>query len=129
MYLLNFSHPLTDQQRKEIELLTQQSLERVMDIPVQLDNALPYTEQICKLVRDIPLDAQQWQTEAILVNPPAYNYAALTLFAELHGKIGYFPSIIRIRPVEDSVPTRFEVCEIINLQVVRDAARETRKSI
>lgn len=129
MILLNLAHPLTEYQRKEIELLTQQNLERVMDIPVQLDNTLPYAEQIRQLVSDIPLDAQQWQTEAILINPPAYNYAALTLFAELHGKMGYFPSIIRIRPAEDSVPTRFEVCEIINLQVIRDAARETRKSI
>ncbi len=127
MHVLNFSHPLTEHQRKEIELLTQQNLERVMDIPVQLDNELPYAEQIRQLVSDIPLDAQQWQTEAILINPPAYNYAALTLFAELHGKMEYFPSIIRIRPAEDLVPTRFEVCEIINLQAVREAARETRK--
>jgi hypothetical protein len=40
--------------------------------------------------------------------------------------MGYFPSVLRLRPVPDSNPPQFEVAEIINLQAVRDRAREHR---
>ena len=61
-----------------------------------------------------------------MINPPSYNFGAATLIAELHGRTGYFLPIIRIRPEPDSTPRRFEVAEIINLQAVRDEARESR---
>ncbi len=50
-----------------------------------------------------------------------------TLLAELHGRMGYFPAIVRIRPVVDSLPPRYEVAEIINLQNVRETARRFRQ--
>ncbi len=40
--------------------------------------------------------------------------------------MGYFPACIRLRPVPESLPPRFEVAEILNLQAVRDAARQGR---
>jgi len=40
--------------------------------------------------------------------------------------MGYFPTVLRLRPVEGAVPPRFEVVEILNLQQVRDQARRTR---
>jgi hypothetical protein len=61
-----------------------------------------------------------------LVNLPALAPAAAALLAELHGRMGYFPAIVRIRPVAGSTPPAYEVAEIINLQAVRDAARERR---
>jgi hypothetical protein len=48
------------------------------------------------------------------------------LLAELHGRCGYFPAAVRLRPVPDSVPPRFEVAEIVNLQAVREKARGRR---
>ncbi|MBC7335619.1 MAG: hypothetical protein H5U01_05025 [Clostridia bacterium] len=39
--------------------------------------------------------------------------------------MGHFPAIMRLRPTSD-VPPQFEVAEIINLQQVRDQARERR---
>jgi len=48
------------------------------------------------------------------------------LLAELHGRMGYFPPIVRLRPVPNALPPRFEVAEIINLQAVREAARTRR---
>lgn len=46
--------------------------------------------------------------------------------AELHGRIGHFPVLIRLRPVADSVPTRYEVAELLNLQAIREQARYRR---
>jgi len=126
MLLLNLSHPLTDAQRAQIEALTGEPITEVRHIPASFDNAGPFPEQIRALVDEIGLTPEEWQTLPILLNPPAYNFAALTLLAELHGRMGYFPAIMRLRPVSDAIPPRYEVAEIINLQTVRDAAREKR---
>ena len=62
----------------------------------------------------------------LIVNLPSLNFIAGLLLAELHGRMGYFPPILRLRPVSDSLPPRYEVAEILNLQAVRDAARAAR---
>ncbi len=126
MLILNFSHPLTPAQRAQLEELTRQPLAETRDIPAHFDNAQPFPEQIRRLVDDIGLTSEEWQTLPILLIPPAYNFAAMTLLAELHGRMGYFPPIVRIRPVEGSLPPRYEVAEIINLQRIREQARKTR---
>jgi hypothetical protein len=40
--------------------------------------------------------------------------------------MGYFPTCIRLRPVKDALPPRFEPAELLNLQALRDAARAKR---
>jgi hypothetical protein len=127
MVLLNFSHPLTDEQLSQVEVLTGKHVERVIDVPVQVDHARPLVEQVRALVDAVGLSPEEWQTLPLLIVPPGYAPAAVTLLAELHGRVGYFPAIIRLRPVAGSTPTRYEVAEIINLQAARDTARERRK--
>jgi hypothetical protein len=61
-----------------------------------------------------------------LVNPPSLNYIAVVLLAELHGRCGYFPAHLRLRPVQGSIPPRFEVAEVLDLQTVRNGARRRR---
>lgn len=126
MLIINYSYPLKSDQRAQIEELTGEEIREVRDIPAQFDHAQPFSEQIRDLVDSIGLAPEEWQTMPILINPPSYNFAALTLVAELHGRMGYFPPVIRLRPVEKSTLTHFEVAEIINLQVVRDTARSRR---
>jgi hypothetical protein len=58
--------------------------------------------------------------------PPALNFIAVTLLAELHGRMGYFPSCVRMRPVPGAVPPRYEVAEVLALQKVREEARMRR---
>jgi hypothetical protein len=126
MLILNLSHPLTEAQRVHIEALTGEPIAETRHIPAQFDNAQPFPEQIRRLADSLNLTPEEWQTLPILLNPPAYNFAALTLLAELHGRMGYFPAIVRLRPIPETVPPRYEVAEIINLQAVRDAARTKR---
>ena len=128
MYLLNFSHPLTPEQQKQIEALASQPLQQVFNLHVQFDPGAPFLPQLAALVADLPLSPEALQTEPLLVNPPALNFIAVLLLAELHGRLGYFPPVVRLRPVASSLPPRFEVAEILNLQAVRDAARRSRSA-
>ena len=82
--------------------------------------------QVEALLAGVPLTAEEWQTMALLVQPPALNSITAVLLAELHGRIGYFPGIVRMRPIVDIMPPCFEVAEVIDLQAVREAARHRR---
>ena len=126
MLLLNFTHPLPPAQIDRLAELAGRTIEGVREQMAQFDHARPFAGQVSTLVDAMGLSSAQWQTEAILVNPPALAPIAAVLIAELHGRMGYFPAIVRVRPVAGSTPPVFEVAEIINLQAVRDTARERR---
>jgi len=123
MLILNFTHPLTSEQRAQIEVLAHTSIEEVRTIPVQIDQAEPLEEQITAIVASVSLSSEEWQTRPLLINPPGYAPAAFVLLADLHGRVGHFPSLIRLRPVAGSTPTAYEVAELINLQAIREHAR------
>ncbi len=126
MILLNFSHPITEEQKAQIEALTGQRVEQVIALPIHFDQEKPFLPQLREVLRKAPFTPQEWQTAPIVVNLPSYNYIAALALAELHGRMGYFPPILRLKPVEGAIPPRYEVVEVINLQAVRDEAREMR---
>jgi len=124
MILLNFSHPISAAQRSQIEALTGQAIAVLHDLPVQLDGQRPFAPQLEELLQRVPLSAADWQGEAILVNPPGLSAAASILLALLHGRMGYFPTIVRLRGV--GTPPVYEVAELINLASIRALARKGR---
>ncbi len=126
MILLNFSHPITPDQQKQVEALIGQPIERIIYVPVQFDHNLPYLPQLAPVIEQIELSPKELQSAPILLNLPSFNAIAALILAELHGRMGYFPPIIRMRPIEEKLPPRYEVVEILNLQSVRDAARNRR---
>ncbi len=125
MLILNFTHPLTKDQRAQIEALANTSIEDIRTIPVQIDQAEPLEPQITTIVDSVGLSSEEWQTRPLLINPPGYAPAAFVLLAELHGRIGHFPSLIRLRPKPGPV-TVYEVAELLNLQTIREMARKRR---
>ncbi len=129
MLILNFSHPLTPGQRAQLESLTGQDIAEVYTLPVHFDNALPFLPQLEALMGGLPLSAETLQSEPVLVVLPALNFITALALAELHGRMGYFPPVARLRPVAGSLPPRYEVAEVLNLQAVREAARKGRFSI
>jgi len=126
MILLNFAHPLTDDQRAQVEALTGQTIERVVEVDSQTDPQQPLAPQVAAMADEAGLSSTEWQALPLLVNPPAFNFSAVTLLAELHGRCGYFPPCLRLRPVSGNVPPRYEVAEVLDLQVVRNTARSKR---
>jgi hypothetical protein len=128
MIVLNFAHPFTAEQIRQIEALTGNKVERVVEIPTQVDTQQPLVPQVVALVDRCGLSPAEWQTLPLLINPPSLNFIAVVLLAELHGRCGYFPTHLRIRPVPGSTP-RYEPAEVLNLQAVRDEARKRRQSL
>jgi hypothetical protein len=62
----------------------------------------------------------------VLLNPPALAPVATALIAEIHGRTGYFPPVLNVRPVAGVLPPRYEIGEIVSLQEIRDLARKRR---
>ena len=126
MILLNFSHPLSEEQVQQVEEATDRPLEQIVERQVHCDAGQPLAPQVVALADSAGLTAAEWQTAEIMVLPPALNFIAGALLAELHGRMGYFPPLARTRPVAGSMPPRFEIAEIVNLQAIRDDARRRR---
>jgi len=124
--LINFSHPLAPEQMTQLEELVGQPVDRVIAVMPHFDEQRPFVPQLQELMAQIDLSPVQWQTEPILVLLPALNFIAGLVLAELHGRMGYFPPVVRTRPVAGVVPRRYEVAEVLDLQAVREAARERR---
>jgi hypothetical protein len=93
MIILNFSHPLTPEHLAQIEALTGQSVERVIEIPTHLDTEAPFGPQIAELVERAGLSPAEWQTIPLLVVPPALNFAAVLLMAEAAWPHGVLPPV------------------------------------
>jgi hypothetical protein len=126
MILLNFSHPITHDQHTQIETITGHTISRMISMQTQFDEQEPFLSQVADLLSQIDLRPEQWQGEPILVILPSLNFIAALLLAELHGRMGYFPPIVRTRPIAGAVPRQYEIAEILDLQGVREAARKQR---
>ena len=126
MILLNFSHPHTPAHLAQVEALTGQPVERVVEVHSQIDPQQPLAPQAAALADQCGLTPAEWQSAPLLVNPPSLNFVAVALLAELHGRCGYFPAHLRLRPIAGSLPPQYEVAEILDLQTIRDSARSKR---
>ena len=126
MVILNFSHPLTKKHLEQIETLTGRKIERVIEINSQIDSQKPLMPQVVELVERAGLSPAEWQTLPLLINPPSLNFIAVAFMAHLHGRCGYFPAVLRLKPVVGSLTPQFEVAEVLDLQAIRDRARQNR---
>lgn len=126
MILINFSHPITEAQHAQLSEMLAHPVSLTVDIRSQIDMAQPIAPQVRAMVDSAALTPERWQSEQIVVNLPALNHSAGLVVAELHGRMGYMPAIVRLRPIAGAMPPKFEVAEIINLQAARDEARALR---
>ena len=123
MILLNFSCPLTVGQRNGIKRLAKQPVTDMRHVQIQFDEQQPLAPQLTALVEQIGLTPEQWRNKSILVVLPEFSFVVPTLLAELHKRMGYFPPVVRPRPVPGNLPIHYEVAEIINFQALRRKER------
>jgi len=125
LLLLNYSHPIPAEQLTRVAAICGATPE-VREVGAQIDRIRPIAEVARAMADAAALSPDDWQTTPLILNPPALAPLALALIAELHGRCGGFPAMLNVRPVADSIPTRYEVAEVVNLQAVREAARHLR---
>lgn len=126
LVVVNFSHPLDAAQLGQLGALTGRQVARVLDAPAAIQQDQLLAAQAVSLVQSVPLSPQDWQTQPILVNLPGLAPLAASVLAELHGRMGHFPAILRLRPESQGLVTTYVVAEVINLQGLRDEARTRR---
>jgi hypothetical protein len=123
MLILNYSHPLSDAMLAQAAALLAIPTERLVErrIATQIDRSQPLSSEVARLVT-----AAELTSEAFVLNPPGLAVVAAALVAEVHGRCGYFPTILAVAPVPGSTPPLFQVTEVLNLQAVRDEGRMRR---
>lgn len=123
--LLNFAHPLTTSQLAAIR-------ERIGEFGVLAlegkpwDVNEPFAPQIEAALDQLGLSPERWQAGGIVLCLPTLHVAAGVMLAALHGRMGHFPAVVRLRPVQTDLGPQFGLAEIINLDAVRQDARKTR---
>jgi hypothetical protein len=128
MILVNFSHPVTPEQLRQIASLAGAEVERVIELPARFDDAAPYAGQARSLIESAGLSGSDWQTLPLVFILPSLSAIAALVLAELHGRMGYFPAALRLRPASTGPVRGYEVAEILDLQAARDDARRLRDS-
>ena len=126
--VLNFSgHPVLPGQLKTIEKLLQWPATRVMDVQVgTIAEDKNFIPNIVKAIEKIDLSPVQWQTTSIVAIPAGYSAIWSVVLAEIHGRLGYFPDVVHLRPSSAVTGEKFEVAEIMNLRQVRHSSRDKR---
>lgn len=124
--ILNFSHPITHAQKEKIEKILQKPIEEIIELHTQLDESSSFQPQLCDIVNRAKISSESLQQGEYIVNLPGFAPAAAVLISELHGRMGHFPTVIRLKKVEGSTPPVYDVEEIMDLQAVRDEARKCR---
>lgn len=126
MLVINFSHPLSSAALEVLNgLLEGQTVGEVKQLPCQVDHECSFADQAAKLVDAVGWSPNQWQQNKFILIPPGFSAIALAVAAEIHGRTGYFPAILRLKPIPGTPPV-FMPGEIVDLASVRDAARQRR---
>jgi hypothetical protein len=128
IHIINFTHPLTEEQLVAIEKMIGKKVSKVIQITSQIDVNRLLVEQVEAMIEEVGLTAEEWQSLPLLINLPSLNYSTTVMLALLHGRMRYFPATICLRPVTGAIPPRFEVAEIVNLQEARERGRVQRES-
>lgn len=117
--VLNFSHPFTDTQGDEIARLVgdEWGIQPIGDLSRQYryNTAEELAEQVREQVAAAGISPWAWQNCKIVVNLPAHSGGAMIALVEMHGRMGYFPTVLRVERAEDG----FHFTEAIDLEKLR----------
>jgi len=122
--ICNFSHPLRPDHLRQIEDLLGAEVGQLIERTASFDDRRPFAAQAASLVASIPLRAADWQSQRLVVNLPGHHAIAALVLAELHGRTGGFPPVLRLARVPPH--HGYAVVEILDLQAVRQAGRRLR---
>lgn len=125
---LNFSgHPVLAGQQKAIQKRMGWPALEVIDVPMgTVAEDENFLKTAIRKVDGIDLLPNEWQTFSLVAVPSGYSPLWSALLAEIHGRLGHFPDVVRLRPAPQGEKEKFEVAEILDLRDVRHQARTKR---
>ena len=123
--IFNFSHALTGDQITQIQSQVKDQINEII-IPIHFNQDKSFLQQVGKQIDYKMIVKYARRQNGLLIIPPALGVITCLLLAKLHGLLGYFPSIVRLRPVDQGLFQDYQVAEIINLQTLRDQSRKKR---
>jgi hypothetical protein len=123
--LLNFTHAFQDQQIEQLEQKLDCHIEHIWpDCKVDFDVSEPFQPQVERLVDSLGYTPEEWQdVGSFVISLPGFSEASAVLLAELHGRMGGFPAIVRRCKPTQSDLNDYVVAEVIDLSGVRGKAR------
>jgi hypothetical protein len=126
--VLNFSaHPIMPDQRQAIQNKMNWPTLEVIDVGLgNVPEDKDFVAETLNYVEKIDLLSGEWQIYPLVVVSAGYAPAWSVLLAELHGRLGYFPDLVRLRPTTAQAEEKFEVAEIVSLREIRNQARAKR---
>lgn len=126
--IVNFSgHPVLPGQKKAIEKLMHWQGTEVIDVPLgNVPEDRHFVVAIEKAVDSIDISPKEWQELPMVVIPAGYSAVWAIVQSILHGRLGHFPDVVRLRPSSPLSAEKFEVAEIMNLHQVRHQSRDKR---
>ena len=129
MIILNFSHPLTDNQKEQIRKKLSVSIKewhesKILRINCYINIDRPLSEQINNILDNIPENV--WHKHILFI-PPPIAHSAILITISIRERCGYYPQSIRIKRERKSLPPRYVIAEVINLNDFREQSRAKRQ--
>ena len=122
MLLIDFGHPISDAIKMQVENLVKRPITYHNIEKKRFVDDRPFKEQLEELFDAAPLKSIPWEQADLIINLPTFSPIVATVLAEINGRSGKWPAILRMRPVADALVQTFELAEIINLGSIRSAA-------
>lgn len=128
MKLINFSHSITPAHLEQLRQLYNLDIAPadVIEKRAQFDLSQPLGAQAATLLDEVGIAIGEWENESPLFALPAHADIAAAVLAEIEGRSGNLPAIVRRAPVPDAAVPTFTIVEVLNLLSLRNAARARR---
>lgn len=125
MTILNLASPLSSDDLSMISALCGRKARRVVDLGHAFSETEPLAPQVRALLDTLGFTSSDWQKQSIVVNLPADSVASTLIVADIAGRRGRTPSVIRWKSSGNR--GRMEPFEVISLHEIRKEARHQRK--
>jgi len=123
--VLNLGHPFSEGALADLREHLGCDEITILNLPSAYDLNAPFEQQVTDQLDAANLTSIDWQNLPLLLIPPSLAVASPVVLAQIHGRRGSFPGLVRqVRTA--GVLGAWRVAEVVDLEATRQAARERR---
>lgn len=125
MTILNLASQLSSDDVSAVAALSGRKPRRVVNVVPNFVESEPLGPQVRELLDGLGFSSADWEKQSIILNLPPDPAASALIVAEIAGRRGRTPSVIRWRTAPGGQGR--EPAEVISLHEIRKEARHQRK--